>query len=206
MKPTIVNAIPTENEKIIEKKVMNTNWFIDNKKLYDEFVQFHMVNKKYESGVINTPPRISDYMGKAFISMANKYSNHYKFRGYTNAWKEEMIEEAILTCCKYCKSFDPAKSENPFSYITYIIHTAFLNKIKEEKRAQYIRYKLFVDNDGYIAEDEDGDMIIDINEQYKDALSYVNNYENSVMYSSKNKIKNKTKTNTKKIGLDSLFD
>ena len=52
-----------------------------------------------------------------------------------------MIGDAVENCLLYCNNFDPAKSQNPFSYFTQITYFAFLRRIQKEKKQNYIKYK-----------------------------------------------------------------
>ncbi len=68
--------------------------------------------------------------------------------GYTNAWKEELIENAIEKAVSLCHNFDPYRvnkegimTKNPFAYVTAICDNAIKEQIKKEKKHLYIRYK-----------------------------------------------------------------
>jgi len=84
-------------------------------------------------------PQQSDYLGMAFMKIAENFSNNYQYRNY--AFRDEMIGDAIMFCVKSVDGFNPEKSSNPFSFFTTAIYFAFLQKIQKEKKQLYIKYK-----------------------------------------------------------------
>lgn len=103
------------------------------------------IEKYNETGVI------SEELGGMLLLIAKNLSNKGNFINYT--WKDDMIQEAALTCCKYLKNFNLEKSKNPFAYITTICHHAFVNYINKQKKHSGIKdecfkmKELFVEND-----------------------------------------------------------
>ena len=94
---------------------------------------------------------ISEELGKMLLLIAKNLSNKGNFINYT--WKDDMIQEAVLTCCRYLKNFDLKKSNNPFAYITTICNHAFVNYINKQKKHSEIKDKCF-HNREFITEDE----------------------------------------------------
>lgn len=84
---------------------------------------------------------MSEKLGRQLMLIAKNLSNKSNFINYT--WKEDMCQEAVLTCCKYLKNFDMEKSNNPFAYITTICNHAFVNYINKQKRHSEIKDKCF---------------------------------------------------------------
>lgn len=82
---------------------------------------------------------VSEELGRLILKIATNYANKGSFYGYT--WKEDMVAEAVLTCVKYIHNFNPIKQKrpNPFAYFTTIIHNAFLNYIRKQKRHSEIK-------------------------------------------------------------------
>ena len=85
-------------------------------------------------------PRITNYLGECFVKIATHLSYKPNFVNYM--FREDMISDGIENCVQYIKNFDPAKSSNPFAYLTQIIHYAFLRRIQKEKRQMDIRAKI----------------------------------------------------------------
>ncbi len=113
--------------------------YVRNKDLIPEIEKFN------ESG------QISEELGGMLLLIAKNLSNKANFINYT--WKEDMIQEAVLTCCKYLKNFDLEKSKNPFAYITTICSHSFVNYINRQKKHSDIKDKCF-HNREYVTEDE----------------------------------------------------
>ena len=180
---------PEVEEAVDEPTIKSTRHYIDNERLYEDFVWFHAEYQKFKDGIYEHPPKMTEYMGEAFIKIAQGFSNYHKFRRYTNAWKEDMIGNAIEACVRYTRAFDPSRSKNPFAYITKTVYTAFVKKIKAEKTQQYIKYKLFDDSDGFAAFSDDEDFGPsggpELTDQYVDVLDFIDHFENSSAYAGK---------------------
>jgi hypothetical protein len=94
----------------------------------------------------------SEQLGMMLMKIAAHYSSKGSFSGYT--WVSDMRSDAVLTCLKYLKNFDPQKSSNAFAYVTQICKNAFKafiknqNKHGEIKDICYNSYQNFIDNQG----------------------------------------------------------
>jgi hypothetical protein len=58
------------------------------------------------------------------------------------SFREEMVMDGVENCLLYFRNFDPAKSENPFSYFTQIVWYAFIRRIQKENKQAYVKYKI----------------------------------------------------------------
>jgi DNA-directed RNA polymerase specialized sigma subunit len=101
------------------------NYYIKNSDLLAEIV------------IYKTNGRASENLGRMLLIIAENFSSKGSFAGYT--WKKDMISEAVLTCLKYLRNFDEAKSQNAFAYITQICKNAFLTYIKEQNKHSDIK-------------------------------------------------------------------
>ena len=100
-----------------------------------------MREKKKEAEEKGLPkPIISNYIGECILKIATHLSYKPNFINYS--YREDMILDGIENCIQYIDNFDPAKSNNPFSYFTQIIYYAFLRRIAKEKKQSYIKGKL----------------------------------------------------------------
>lgn len=88
----------------------------------------------------------TDNLGYMLLSIANNYTTKGNFIGYT--WKNDMVGDAMLTCLKYLKNFDPARSSNAFAYITQICKNSFKAHIKEQKKHSEIKDRCY---QGYVS-------------------------------------------------------
>lgn len=115
-----------------------TRNYVDNKKLYLEFVKYKQrCAEAIEAG--KERPRLPDSIGKAIYDIATNYvkKKNFSFIHY----KDEMVSHAIEVCVKYVHNFDPDRFNNPFSYITLIVHRAFLQWIAKEKKRELDKRK-----------------------------------------------------------------
>lgn len=79
----------------------------------------------------------SEELGQMLLAIANNYSSKGNFVGYT--WRNDMVAEAVLTCIKYLKNFNPEKSTNAFSYVTQICKNSFKLYIKDQNKHSKIK-------------------------------------------------------------------
>jgi hypothetical protein len=90
-------------------------------------------------------PRISEYIGKCFLDIANHLSFKPNFINYM--YKDDMIHDGVENCLIYIDNFDPEKSKNPFAYFTTIIYYAFLRRIQKEKKQMEVKNKILERSD-----------------------------------------------------------
>lgn len=109
------------------------NNYVSNKDILEH------VHKWKETG------KMPNELGEDFLIIATNLSNKSNFIGYT--WKDDMIAEAVLTCVKYFRNFDPEKSKNPFAYITRICYNSFINSIKKQKNHGKMKQDLYDSKD-----------------------------------------------------------
>ncbi len=120
-------------------KMKNDKNYIDNKRFYQEMVEYKKELEYAKENGLPKPPA-TEFMGKCFLDIANGLSYRPNFINYT--YKEEMISDGIENCLQYCSNFDPEASKNPFSYFTQIIYYAFIRRIEKEKKQSYIKSKI----------------------------------------------------------------
>jgi len=125
--------------KSVEDNNMSSIHYVRNADLIPEVQMFS------QTGVI------SENLGRMLLLIAKNLSNKGNFINYT--WKEDMIQEAVLTCCKYLKNFDLNKSNNPFAYITTICNHSFVNYINKQKRHSEIKDRCFKGRDELVIDD-----------------------------------------------------
>lgn len=115
-------------------------FYVDNKAFYDALVERrNEIECAKELGL--EPPQISEYIGECIKNIAYKFSNHRWFVGYSNAYKDEMISDSILTCIEAVDKFDPDKTQNPFSYFTQVTYFAYQNRLEKERKQERIKGK-----------------------------------------------------------------
>ena len=92
----------------------------------------------------------------------------------SNSYRDEMVADSLESCCRYLHNFDPRKSNNPFAYITQIIHNAFIRRIQKEQKQLYVKMKII----------DQSDFVDSYERQDGDGTSYNNSY---VTYLQENK-------------------
>lgn len=120
-------------EDILIKKEKKIN-YIDNKKLTTELSVYAELYRAWKVTKEGLRPKMSNYIGKCIIDVAERLSTLPKFYGYT--YRDEMVGDGIENCLSYCHNFDGSKFNNAFGYITQIIYYAFLRRIHKEKCLQ----------------------------------------------------------------------
>jgi len=117
------------------------NYYVTNEELLPEMRKFR------ETGIA------SEELGRMFMKIANNLSNSGNFAGYT--WKRDMVCEALLTCIKYSKNFDPEKGKNPFAYLTQICRHTFINFTKKQKKHSIIKDQCYKGADKFTEKHSD---------------------------------------------------
>ena len=112
--------------------------YVNNEAMYQAFVERRvLVNAARENG--SEMPRVSEFIGECFLKIANNFAKKYQFANYS--YRDELVADALIHCLRYVDSFDPEKSQNPFSYFTQTCYYQFLERIKEEKKEAYVKYR-----------------------------------------------------------------
>lgn len=171
--------------------------YIDNKKLYQAFIDY---KRKVEEARKNEKPdpRLPDYIGLAFIMIADNLAKKSSYSGYS--YIDEMKDDAIENCVVAANNFDPEKSNNPFAYFTQITKWAFWRRIDKEKRHTYVKYKLYqnMDVSGELYSGDD---------DFKSTGQTIDDIANDIVYKFEENKKAKDKIKKeKKMGLELLMN
>lgn len=105
----------------------------------------HEIFKKW---LIENPDgsNMPNEVGEAILLVANNYiPNYWKFIGYTQDWKEEMIDAAVMSCVKYVKNYKYEQYENPHTYLTMICYHSARSMIPKLKKRQNNKVKMIID-------------------------------------------------------------
>lgn len=109
--------------------------YVNNDRLKEELIKYkeaHDNDKKV--------PRLTDkYVGDCIKSICNKLSLNHNFVGYS--FREEMIEDAIVSCVAAIRNYDPSRPTKPFAYFTECAWWAMVQRIKTEKKENYKKHK-----------------------------------------------------------------
>lgn len=146
--------------------------YVDKKFLYDEFV-------KWKNDLKTNPDiRMPETIGDSIMKIANGFINYWRFSRYTDPWKELMVGDAVETCIRYAKNFDPDNYNNAHAYLTMICARAFFSRINKEKEVEAAKYKYFIEN-VYDEDDEDLVSLVDI-DFYNDMANKVSEFESNI--------------------------
>jgi len=121
--------------------------YVSNKELFKELsIYRESYMKAMEAGEARPAP--TKVIADAIMRISNNVMKSYNFVGYS--YRDEMVSDAIERCLKKFHLFDPAKSENPFAYLSQLAWNAGIERIKTEQRhmsikAKYIKEKMSSD-------------------------------------------------------------
>lgn len=118
--------------------------YIDNEQFKIALSEYADSRKEALSLGLPTPP-VSNYIAECFLKIARGLGTKHNFRNYS--YLDDMIQDAVFTCLKNVKSFDPSRGTSPFSYFTQCVWYAFLGTIKMEKRKEQLKRDLFFRGD-----------------------------------------------------------
>lgn len=190
------------NNTMVEKKKKQP--YIDKVKFYEALKEYRRI---YDDAVAegNEPPEMPKYIGECFIAIGRNFAKKPQYFEYT--WKDDMINDGVLDCVKYWRTFDPEKSTEAFSYFTQCFYNAFSRKLNEENKQKYIKYKtcenkgIFGEYDKYIVESDSGELSDDDKQSsyisYENVSTYVSEYEEKIKRK-KDEQKMKTKSSSSK--------
>jgi hypothetical protein len=91
-----------------------------------------------------TVPKVTDYIARCFIKIAEGLSHRPNFVRYT--YREEMVMDAVENCLRAIGNYKIETATrtgkpNAFSYFTQICYYAFIRRIMKEKKQQDIKFK-----------------------------------------------------------------
>lgn len=85
-----------------------------------------------------------DYIGACILKICSNLSCSANFIGYS--YRDEMIDDAVETCIKYIRAFDPDKSHYAFTYFSKTAYYAFIRRLKREKQHAILKYRVMSDS------------------------------------------------------------
>lgn len=119
----------------VSKKSETNPYYVSNKDFTEALAGWIAENKGKDRKTWSVMPT---YVAECIMKIIEHYSMKGSWRGYT--YLDEMKNEAILTCVKYCHNFDINKSQNAFAYITSYARNAFLFIMDKEKYQANLKY------------------------------------------------------------------
>tara|TARA_B100000902_G_scaffold395870_1_gene455414 strand:+ start:3094 stop:3654 length:561 start_codon:yes stop_codon:yes gene_type:complete len=140
----------------------NKAHYINNKEFSLAVVDY--VREKNEAEAKDQPiPKVTDYIARCFIKIAEGLSHRPNFVRYT--YREEMVMDAVENCLRAIGNYNLETATrtgkpNAFSYFTQICYFAFIRRITKEKKQQDIKFR-FIEKMGieeFVEAGMDGDM------------------------------------------------
>ena len=115
-----------------------------NNKEFSQAVVDYVKSVKAAKATGQNEPRITEYIGRCFLRIAEGLSHKPNFIRYT--YREEMVADAVENCVKAVMNYNVeaatrSGSPNAFAYFTQICYYAFLRRIAKEKKLQDIKYR-----------------------------------------------------------------
>lgn len=119
---------PAKKERGSTKKA-----YVTNAQLLEEFY------------VAKAAGKLTDKMAKYLMMIAERYSYHPWFAGYS--FREDMVCAAVVNLCANWHKFNPEKQEipNPFAYYTTACYRSFLSYLDSERKERDIRDELLIE-------------------------------------------------------------
>lgn len=140
----------------------NKAHYINNKEFSLAVVDY--VREKNEAEAKDqTIPKVTDYIARCFIKIAEGLSHRPNFVRYT--YREEMVMDAVENCLRAIGNYNLETATrtgkpNAFSYFTQICYFAFIRRITKEKKQQDIKFR-FIEKMGieeFVEAGMDGEM------------------------------------------------
>jgi hypothetical protein len=131
---TATTPAPTKLKPVKKERAKSTKGhYVTNAQLLEEF------------HVSKAAGKLTDKMAKYLMMVAEKYSYHPWFAGYS--FREDMVCSAVVNLCANWHKFNPEKQENPnpFSYYTTACYRSFLSYLDAERKERDIRDELLIE-------------------------------------------------------------
>ena len=115
-----------------------------NNREFSEAVYDYAVLAQAAKAKEERPPKVTDYIARCFIKIAEGLSHRPNFVRYT--YREEMVMDAVENCLRAIGNYNISTTTrtgkpNAFSYFTQICYFAFIRRITKEKKQQDIKFK-----------------------------------------------------------------
>lgn len=140
MPSTIDKATPTKAPRPPKKEGEH---YVNNKE-FSQCVVDYVKSVKAAEKAGTEVPRITEYIGRCFLRIAEGLSHKPNFIRYT--YREEMVMDAVENCIKAIMNYNVEAatrtgSPNAFAYFTQICYYAFIRRIMKEKKQQDIKFR-----------------------------------------------------------------
>jgi hypothetical protein len=141
---------------IIHKQMNKASYYLDPKAFSNDIRDYNLMCKdRQEKGL--TTPKIPDTIGLQLLTLSTNMAKRREFSGYT--YKEDMIQEGVISCLKCIKNFDHTLGYSAFSYFSQVVYFRFVQIIKKENKQSMIKGKILENYhfDDFILDGENGD-------------------------------------------------
>lgn len=154
--------------------------YVSNPELHQAFVDWYEQIKIAEQEG-KDEPRIPEKIGAAFIQIATNLAKKSNWMSNTK-YKYEMIGDAIENCVRYAKNYDITKTKNPFAYFTQTCYYAFLRRIRDEKKEDYVKHKSMINSIIFneladFANEDDGNLLETFDLNQEGVESFIQDFE-----------------------------
>jgi len=193
-KSTIINS---NSDK---PKADKSRHYVDGEAFYQALKERRTL-KLAAAAIDAEPPAITNFIGECIMGIATNLAKKYQFANYP--YKDEMIADAIVHSIRYIDSFDPEKSNNPFSYYTQACYYQFLARIGLEREQTYVKCKATLNSAVMSELSEGGEDNKESVEHIHDNFEFDTEFMDNFVGEYERKIAER-KAKTKKKGLDLL--
>lgn len=197
-KEKFYEALKKRYEIVLEVKERQKKYYkMINKANGDDFRK-EQLKEKVKQKLHQIP--IDDYIGECILKICQNLIRKKGFIEYSRTHAEDMIGDAVENSMLYISSFDPRRSNQPFSYFTQVASWAFVRRIEKEKREIYFKLRSLHNMDGLMdnSHQEDYDDNYDGKLMSDDWLIHTRNYVNEYEEKMEKKRKNQKRKKEKK--------
>ena len=143
MTSTLATKSPELKAKTTRAAKRESEHYVNNKEFSQSVVDYVKLAKDAQKNGTEVP-RITEYIGRCFLRIAEGLSHKPNFIRYT--YREEMVMDAVENCIKAITNYNidaATRTGNPnaFAYFTQICYYAFIRRIMKEKKQQDIKFR-----------------------------------------------------------------
>jgi hypothetical protein len=156
----MITTEPVKKQSAPVRMKRKPEHYVNNKEFSQAVVDYVNLVKDAKSSDKEVP-RISEYIGRCFLKIAEGLSHKPNFIRYT--YREEMVMDGVENCIKAIMNYNIAAATrtgtpNAFAYFTQICYYAFIRRIMKEKKQQDIKFR-YIEHAGiedFLTKSEDG--------------------------------------------------
>ena len=128
--------------EVTKLKPKEKKYYVSNVDLFKAYCEWYDDISTAEAAGKPTP-QIPNYIAESIVKICTRLSYRPNFINYS--FREDMVADGVENVIRTIRNFNPAKSTNPFSFITTVCFNAFIRRIQVEQKQTVIKARIISD-------------------------------------------------------------